>query len=99
MAATVIAPPDRVGEPSPLLRTLHEVELVLRKAAARDEGPMSLAEIKRRMEAKSVRHSTVRTCVNELKRLHLVTEDPRRGVLWTLHEDPRFWARKGFVRL
>lgn len=97
--STVIAPPDRVEGLSPLLRTLHEVEAILRKAAADDEGPMSLAEIKRRMRAKSVRHATVRACVNELKRLHLLTEDPRRGVLWTLHEDPHFWSRKGFARL
>lgn len=99
MAVKSIAPP-RVGSgPAPVLRTVHEVEILLREAAARDEGPLRLAEIKRRMHAKSVRHSTVRACVDELERLHLVTEDPKRGVLWTLHEDPKFWSRRGLVRL
>jgi hypothetical protein len=94
-----ILPPQELPGPSPVLRTFHEVEALLRTAAARDEGPLSLAEIKRRMHSKSVRHATVRACVEELKRLHLVTEDPRRGVLWTLHEDPAFWSRKRLVRL
>jgi len=99
MAIPTIVPPEMAEGPSPLLRTLHEVELLLRRAAAKDEGPLSLAEIKRRMHAKSVRHAVVRACVNELTRLHLVTEDDRRGVMWTLHEDLRFWSRKGLVRL
>lgn len=100
MAATPsIAPPGPISGPSPLLRTLHEVERILREAAVADEGPMSLAEIKRRMGAKSIRLSAVRACVEELKRFHLVTEDPLRGVLWTLHEDPAYWARKGLVKL
>ncbi len=71
----------------------------MRRAAAGDEGPLRLAEVKRRMEAKSVRHSTIRACIEELKRLHVVTEDPRKGVLWTLHEDPKFWHRKGLRHL
>lgn len=96
---STIAVPEPLPGPSPLLRTLHEVERILREAAAKDEGPLSLAEIKRRMSAKSIRHSTVRACVEELKRFHLITEDPARGVLWTLHEDPAFWTRKGLVRL
>ncbi len=96
---TTIPPPREIGPPSPLLRTLHEVEILLRKAVAEDEGPLSLAEIERRMHAKSVRHATIRACVDELKRLDLVTEDPRRGVMWTLHEDPKFWSREGLLRL
>jgi len=99
MASPTIAPPEIAQGPSPLLRTLHEVELLLRTAAAKDEGPLSLAEIKRRMHAKAVRHAVVRACVNELTRLHLVAEDARRGVMWTLYEDPRFWSRRGLVRL
>ena len=51
------------------------------------------------MRAKSVRHATVRACVDELKRFQLVTEDPKRGILWTLHEDPEFWTRKGLAKL
>jgi len=96
--ATIPAPKE-VDGPSPTLRTLHEVEKLLRKAVANDEDPLSLAEIERRMHAKSVRHSTIRACVDELKRLHFVTEDPRRGVLWTFHEDPEFWSLKGLRKL
>ncbi|MFQ5909514.1 MAG: hypothetical protein ACE5IJ_02195 [Thermoplasmata archaeon] len=94
-----LEPPKPAKGPSPRLKTLHEVELILRKSASKDEGPLSLAEIRRRMKAKSVRHSTVRTCVNELKRLHLVTEDPGKGVMWTLYEDPEFWSQSGLVEL
>jgi hypothetical protein len=79
--------------------TLHEVENLLREAVVSDEDPLSLAEIGRRMHAKSVRRSTIRVCVDELKRLHFVTEDPRRGVMWTLHTDPGFWSRKGVRKL
>ncbi|HEV8359349.1 MAG TPA: hypothetical protein VGR28_02730 [Candidatus Thermoplasmatota archaeon] len=75
------------------------MELILRRAQARDDGPLRLAEIKRRMGVKSMRHATVRACVDELVRLHLVTFHPAHGALWTLQEDPRFWDRKGFVRL
>ncbi len=96
---TSIPLPREVKGPSPVLRTLHEVEVLLRKAVANDEDPLSLAEIERRMQAKSVRHATIRACVDELKRLHLVTEDPRRGVMWTFHEDPGFWSRKGLRKL
>lgn len=92
-------PPRPFRGPFPLLTTVHQVEAILRKAAADDEGPLRLAEIKRRMRAKSVRRSTIRGCVEELKRFHLVTEDPKRGVLWTLHEDPAFWNRKGLLRI
>ena len=90
-----IRPPRSTKAPSPRLATVHKVEEILRSAAADDEGPLRFAEIKRRMRAKSVRHATVRACVEELKRLRLVTEDPIRGVMWTLHEDPRFWSRRG----
>ncbi len=91
---STIKPPVVTVHPSPRLQTLHEIEVILRRAVARDEGPLRLAEIKRRMRAKSVRHSTVRTCIDEMKRLRLIVEDPRRGVMWTLYEDPEFWSRK-----
>ena len=81
------------------LRTLHEVESLLREAVSNDEDPLSLAEIGRRMRSERVRHSTIRVCVDELKRLRFVTEDPRRGVMWTLHTDPGFWSRKGLRKL
>lgn len=94
-----IAPPRSNDGPSPTLDTLHEVEHILRAAQAQDEGPLSLAEIERRMDAKSVRHATLRGCIDELKRFQLVTEDPQEGVMWTLHEDPSFWADEDTLSL
>lgn len=91
--------PHRIKGPSPRLDTLHRVEMILRRAHERDEGPLTLAELKRRMGAKSMRHSTMRACVDELVRLGFVSEDPRRGVMWTLYENPKFWSAKGFRRL
>ena len=89
----------RVPGPSPESAAFRAVEAILRKAASNDEGALRLAEVKRRMRARSVRHSTVRECVDELKRLHAVTEDSEVGVLWTLLENPAFWNRKGLQRL
>ena len=94
----MLAPKELPG-PSPLLRTVHEVERILRAAQASDEGPLRLAEIKRRLGARGVRHSTVRTCIEELKRFNLVAEDSKRGVMWVLNEDPGFCRAKGFLRL
>jgi DNA-binding IclR family transcriptional regulator len=96
---STIAPPKEHPGPSPLLRTVHEVEQILRRANQGDEGPLSLAEVKRRLGRKSIRHSTVRACVEELKRLHLVTEDPRHGVMWTYYPEPPSWRRKRWVKL
>ncbi len=98
-SVSVIAPPKRPAGPSPRLETVHEVEAILRRAAARDEGPLRLAEIERRMRARSVRHATVRACVEELKRFHLVAEDRVRGVMWVLHEDPSFWSERDLLEL
>ncbi|MGB0652689.1 MAG: hypothetical protein ACPGQL_05765 [Thermoplasmatota archaeon] len=81
-----LAPPPELTGRGPTLITLHEVEAILR---ASDE-PLSLNEIKRRMKAKTVRHDTVRICVEELKRFSLVTEGSK-GVLWTLHDDRSLW--------
>lgn len=98
-SVTSVSPPVDNEGPSPLLSTLHEVERILRESAARDEGPLSLAEIGRRMTAKSVRHATVRACVDELARFHLVTHDLRHGVMWTLYEDDSFWSSQGLLSL
>ena len=78
----------------PTLATLVEVGQILE--AAKHEPPLSLAEIGRRMEAKRVRHSTLRASVDFLARLGFVTRGSK-GVLWTHARDARFWdaARKG----
>ena len=75
------------------------MERILRKAHEDDEGPLTLAEVTRRLPAKSVRHSTVRVCIEELKRFHLIAEDPKRGVMWTYFEEPLSWRRKRWIRL
>ncbi len=46
---------------------LLEIETILSSAAAAGETPLSLAELKRRMEAESVRHQTVKDCLNVLE--------------------------------
>jgi len=48
------APPKSL-KANPTLKTLHEVERILRQAASKREGPLSYAEIARRMPAKAVR--------------------------------------------
>jgi hypothetical protein len=81
--AGVVYPPEREASPSPRLATVHAVARVLKAAAEVDEGPISLAEIGRRLPAKRVRHETVRACVDELTLLGFVTEGSK-GVMWTL---------------
>jgi len=71
---------------------------VLRAAAAADEGPLPIEEVRRRL-SRSPALTTVRACIGELERLHLVAQDPRKGVLWVLHEDPEFWAARGYRAL
>lgn len=79
----LVYPPRTEATPSPRLATVHAVARVLKEAARADEGPLSLAEIGRRLPAKRVRHETVRACVDELKLLGFVTEGSK-GVMWTL---------------
>lgn len=81
-------PPDREAQPSPTLRTVHAVARVLKEAHRADDGPISFAEIGRRLPAKRVRHATVRACIDELDRLGFVTEGPE-GVEWTLAPEDR----------
>ena len=79
----ILYPPATEADPSPRLVTVHAVARILRDAADKDEGPLSLAEIGRRLPAKRVRHETVRASVDELKLLGFVTEGSK-GVMWTL---------------
>lgn len=71
-----------------------EVGRILEKA--RHEPPLSLAEVARRMEAKRVRHATVRAAVDFLAQLGFVTRGSK-GAQWTHTRDRAFWwaARKG----
>ena len=71
------------------MATLVEVGQILEKAL--EEGPISLAELGRRMEARQVRHATLRACVDFLERLGYATTGAK-GVLWTYTSDPKFWT-------
>lgn len=82
-AALAFEMPPPIKGPAPTLTTINEVEVIIRKATANAETPISLAEIKRRMKAKAVRHSTVKAAVEHLKRMACVAEDPLgRGFEW-----------------
>lgn len=81
--AMVFEMPPRIRGPAPTLTTINEIEVIIRKATEKAETPISLAEIKRRMKAKAVRHSTVKAAVEHLKRMACVAEDPKgRGYEW-----------------
>lgn len=87
-AALAFEMPPPIEGPAPTLTTINEVEVIIRKATANAETPISLAEIKRRMKAKAVRHSTVKAAVDHLKRMACVAEDPMgRGFEWALLTD------------
>lgn len=90
-------PPKAEASPSPRLTTVHAVARVLKEAAQADEGPLSLAEIGRRLPAKRVRHGTVRACVDELKILGFLSEGSK-GVMWTL-ADAEILDQSGFEEL
>jgi hypothetical protein len=80
--------PRSVRGNGPTMATIIEVGLILSKS--RYDGPLSLAEIGRRMRAKRVRHMTIRACVEFLSNLGFVTEGSK-GVFWTHAPDTRVW--------
>lgn len=87
------------GGPVPNMKAYWRVEAIVREAQARGEDPISFEEIKRRMGAKSVRHSTVRACVAEMERQGNAVVVPD-GVLWcpmsveaVLYESKRKWVK------
>lgn len=90
MSLAMPAPMEGRG---PTLTTLHEVERILRTA----EEALSLNEVKRRMSAKAVPHATVRTVVDEFKRLGLAVEGSK-GVVWAFASD-KAWRTGRHERL
>ncbi len=86
-------PPSAEGR-GPTMATVVEVGRILE--AAKEEAPLSLAEIGRRMPAKRVRHSAIRATVDFLAQLGFVTLGSK-GAQWTHTRDERFWkaAREG----
>jgi hypothetical protein len=81
--------PESVEGNGPTLATLVSIGRILE--SSQDEGPISLAEVARRMSAKRVRHATIRASVDFLKQLGFVTEGSK-GVLWTLNRDRKLWS-------
>ncbi len=99
MSLMALQMPPPIKGPAPRLDTINEIEVIIRKATGNAETPIPLNEIKRRMNAKAVRHSTVRAAVDHLKRMGCIVEDPKgRGVEWGAITDTAFWQQK-FVRL
>lgn len=75
--------PPKHLKANPTLRTMHEVETILRRAAEKREAPLSYAEIGRRMSAKAVRFDVVKEAVHELARLKLVAVGSD-GAFWVV---------------
>lgn len=88
----LIQKPPVIEGPSPRLDTLHRIESILREAARRGEGPLSYAEIERRLPVKKIRRATLKAVLAELRRFHLVAEGSK-GVLWVFAEDDEVWNR------
>lgn len=63
-------PPQQVRA-NPTLRMKNEIEAILRQAHAAREGPLSYAEIERRMKAARVDFYAIKACVEDLCRTHI----------------------------
>lgn len=73
---------------NPTLATFRRVQQILQGA----EGPLSFAEIARRLPAAKTRPETVKACVAELSRLGFVAIGSK-GVFWA-YASPETWSRK-----
>lgn len=76
------SPPART-KANPTLATLHQVEAILRDAHDHREGPLSYAELERRMPARRVRFEVLQASVLELARHKLVTVGSD-GIMWVV---------------
>lgn len=65
------------------MRTLREVEAIIRKASEDERLPLSVAEIGRRMRVKRTRPAVIWAAVNELARHGLVAVGGK-GVTWAV---------------
>lgn len=72
---------------NPTLATFQLVQQVLQKA----EGPLSFAEVARRLPAAKTRPETVKACVTELARLGFVAVGSK-GIIWA-YASPETWGR------
>lgn len=85
-----IARPKTSKGSSPTLDTVHRIELVLRDAAARGEGPLSYNEVERRLPVKKARREATKAAIAELERFHLVAQGSK-GVMWVFTESDEAW--------
>lgn len=76
-----VEPPVRTRGANPRQSTIHEVESILRIAAEGREGPLSFAEIARRMRARKTRPEVVRAAVSDLARYKLLSVGSQ-GAQW-----------------
>ena len=63
--------PPQLIRANPTLRMKNEVEGILRQAHHNREGPLSYAEIERRMLAARVDFYALKACVEDLTRTHV----------------------------
>ena len=91
LSTMLLEQPPRHLKANPTLKTLHEVERILRAAAKKHEAPLSYAEIARRMSAKAVRFDVVKAVVMELARYGLVAV-ASDGVHWAVVPES-VWGR------
>ncbi|MGQ0536322.1 MAG: hypothetical protein ACT4PT_09640 [Methanobacteriota archaeon] len=88
----LVQEPRSLKGPSPTLATVHRIEKVLRQAARRGEGPLSYAEIERRLPVKKIRRETLKAALRELARFHLVAQ-ASKGVMWVQATSDAVWDR------
>ncbi|MES2154142.1 MAG: hypothetical protein V4510_03315 [bacterium] len=74
-------PPPRRLKANPTLRTLHEIERVLRAAARNDEPPLSLRDIRLRLRVTTHSPNVITAAIDEFVRRGVATVGPR-GVQW-----------------
>lgn len=72
---------------NPTLATFQLVQEILQKA----DGPLSFAEVARRLPAAKTRPETVKACVAELSRLGFVAIGSK-GIIWA-YASPEVWGR------
>ena len=77
--------PPFVYHEGPTLRTLHELETLLRSS----EMPMTANHIRKRLP-RTVAPRALRDAIDHYRRLGFMSEGSK-GVMWTLNTDRGFW--------
>src|SRR2546427_7040884 len=77
--------PPFVYREGPTLRTLHELETILRSS----ETPKTVSHIMKRLP-RMIAATALREAIDHYRRLGFVSEGSK-GVMWTLNTDREFW--------